>query len=442
MRSFLIFLSFYISVKSFAQNHLSYNSVDSASYIQFVNRDYKNLWVTGKKALKNDIDFYYLRTRLGISYFENDNYESAVVHFTKAHEMNPTDSLIKEYLYLSLVYTNRLEDATDLAVTFTETFKKRIGFKNQNVNDLASSFKSISITGGGIFKIPIPEYKESEEFIYCNKTIQNNASLVNLYLENRASNRLSFFNSLSYFNVESTGRIEAQGSSPLIINYSNPNYQYTLGAVYVAKKDLSFSSSFGYFKENSQFITSNFTAPNIPFTISTYSSNINAYTSVVGIFKRHHNVGFGLAQSIGNLSSVNQFQTEGTFLWYPRGNTTLYTNTSFAWLNNDANNQYIFTQKFGGKASKNIWYELKGSYGNHQNYIANGGIVAYNTIEPIKLTGEVNLSFFIKSFKISPSYSIQQRESSYFKFITPTTSETITKNYINQLIKCTFQFNF
>lgn len=428
-----------------AQTTLNYYSVDSASYVQFVNKDYKSLWQTGKKALKQEVDFYYLRTRLGISYYKKENYEQALTHFKKAHEMNPADTLIQEYLYFSMVFTNRLEDAIGFGVAFSESMKKRIGYKNQNIIGIAGSFKSVSITGGVIFNSNISKNKDknfSQNAQYSENTLQGNTGLVNLYIENRASSRLSFFNSLSYFNVQSMGIVQSNIPPPLKRNYSNFNYQYTLGGTYMAKKNLSIGASLGYFKENSQFITSDFTVPNKPLTVSTYTSNINAYTGMVSIFKRYYNVGFGLAQSFGNLSAVTQLQTEGTFLWYPKGNTTFYTNTSLAWLNNDGINQSIITQKIGGKAYKNIWYEVKGSYGNHQNYIANSGIAAYNTIEPIKFTTEANLSIFIKNFKISPSYTLQQRESSYFKIINPTTSQTIKTNYLNHLIKCLLQFNF
>lgn len=428
-----------------AQTTWNYYTVDSASYIQFVNKDYKSLWQTGKKALKNDIDFYYLRTRLGISYYEKENYEQALIHLKKANEMNPADTLIQEYLYFSFVFTNRLEDANDLGLSFSESMKKRVGYKKDNVIDIASSFKSLSITGGGIFNSNISKNRDKnfrQNAQYVENTLQGNTGLVNLYIENKASSRLSFFNSFSYFNVQSMGIVQSNMPPVSKRNYSNPNYQYTLGGTYAAKKNLSIGASFGYFKENSQFLTSDFTVPNKPLTLNTYNSKIAAYTGMVSIFKRYHNIGFGLSQSFGNLSAVTQIQTEGNFLWYPKGNTKFYTSTSLALLKNDGNNQYIITQKIGGKAYKNLWFEVKGSYGNHQNYIANSGIVAYNTIEPIKFTTEANLSIFIKSFKISPSYTLQQRESSYFKIINPTTSQTIKTNYLNHLIKCTLQFNF
>ncbi len=416
--------------------------MDSATYFQFINKDYDGLWKTGKDALKNKIDFYFLRTRLGISYYEYKSFEKALIHFKKAHEMSPADSLIQEYLYFSYLFTNRLEDAKDLAFTFAESMKKRVGFKSQPVVDVASSFKSVSVTAGLIFKIPVPMTKEMEELIYSEKTIQNNASLFNLFIENRTNSRFTFINSFSFFNVKSEGIVEAQSSRAQTKNYSNNNYQYTLGGRYVTTKNLSIGASLGYFKENAQFITSDFIDPSTPFNIQTFNSNNTAYTGMANIFKRHLNFGFGISAGLGNLGNVFQIQTEGTFLWYPRGNTDFYSSTSLSWLNNDETNQSVFTQKIGGKARKKLWYEVKASYGNHQNYITNGGIVAYNTIEPVKFTAETSFSFFLRKLKIIPSYTMQVRESSYFKIVTPSYSETSKKNYLNQLIKCTIQFNF
>lgn len=54
---------------------LSYNKVDSLTYTQFIMGRYNELEKTGKAALDQNIDFYYLRMRLGIAQYETHHYE-------------------------------------------------------------------------------------------------------------------------------------------------------------------------------------------------------------------------------------------------------------------------------------------------------------------------------------------------------------------------------
>lgn len=445
MRSVLVVILILFSLWSFGQADKTYESVDSITYSQYISKEYKQLQKAGKKSLKQGIDFYFLRMRLGVSYFEQKNYEKAITHFEKAYKMNPADSTVQEYLYYAFLFTQRKEDANDLVEKCNERFQNKIGFKKIKIEDIAGSFESLSVTAGALVNDNISKNENTDfkgKALYSENTLQGNSYLANIYLENRASNRLSFFNSFSYFNIQSLGIVQSKFTPTEKRNYSNNNYQYNIGGKYVFKKNYTVGATFGYYNESSNLISSKLDMSNFSVTFSNNSYKINTYSGTLFAFKRVKNYGFGLSGSIGSLSNVKQSQIEGNVVWYPFGNSNFYSSTSFTWLNNNGTDQTIFTQKIGGKALRNIWYEVKGSYGNHQNYISNSGTLAYNTVEPINWTTEANLSFVFSKFKIIPSYTLQQRESSYTKYFNLNKSEIIKKNYINHLIKFTVQWDF
>ena len=65
----------------------------------------------GKIALKQDMDFYYLRMRMGIARYNQKKYRQACGHFKHALELNQADPLALEYLYYSLLFSGQSEQA-------------------------------------------------------------------------------------------------------------------------------------------------------------------------------------------------------------------------------------------------------------------------------------------------------------------------------------------
>ena len=56
----------------------SFVKIDSATYAQYLAGDWKTLVREGKAALDQDVDYYYLRMRMGIAYYELENYRAAI----------------------------------------------------------------------------------------------------------------------------------------------------------------------------------------------------------------------------------------------------------------------------------------------------------------------------------------------------------------------------
>ena len=64
-----------------AQNKMSFESVDSITYRQYINNEWDSLIAVGKIAFNNNIDFKYLRQRVGYAYFMKADYYASQKHF-------------------------------------------------------------------------------------------------------------------------------------------------------------------------------------------------------------------------------------------------------------------------------------------------------------------------------------------------------------------------
>ena len=78
---------------------LDFSTVDMLTYRCFIEKKWDSVIVVGKQALSQDIDYYYLRVRMGISYYEKADYFLATVHLKKARQFNGADPVIPNYLY-------------------------------------------------------------------------------------------------------------------------------------------------------------------------------------------------------------------------------------------------------------------------------------------------------------------------------------------------------
>ncbi|MES2678819.1 MAG: tetratricopeptide repeat protein [Bacteroidota bacterium] len=95
------------------------HSVEKISYSLYLNKQWQQLSDYCERAIKMDFDYYYLRVRAGVAWFELGKYRRAVVHFKKALEFNQGDDFANSYLYYSYLYSERFEDAKWLTKSFS-----------------------------------------------------------------------------------------------------------------------------------------------------------------------------------------------------------------------------------------------------------------------------------------------------------------------------------
>lgn len=126
-----------LTVGVYGQDTLTSKRVDQKTLHHYYQKEWKPLIQLGNRALKSDIDFKYLRYRMGIAHYELGHYNQALLHFELVAKESLIDTTLQEYLYYSYLLSGRAADARLYAASMEEHLQKKIGFqKNRFLNDV------------------------------------------------------------------------------------------------------------------------------------------------------------------------------------------------------------------------------------------------------------------------------------------------------------------
>jgi tetratricopeptide (TPR) repeat protein len=434
---FIGFLAFTLNANS--QKTFSYNEIDSISYLQCLNNDFKGIKKTIKLAEEEQIEFYYLHLRAGIVAYKIGSIEYALIHFRLAVAMNPADPEAQTYLYLSLLNTNRVDDAREYGSTLKEELRTKLSISKEN--QFAVSIGFLSALNTNISS------NENTDFITPDKTgadviLNGNVLGTNFACDIGIKNRTHFYNKFSLFNTKSMAIEQIQyANQNRSSSYSNDHFQYNFGISKTFKNGMNAGIGFGFFHTNFSQMLVRFDN----LGIATFKDSTLTYNniSIAGNFgKRIGNFHPLLNINYSNLYGENQFQTEGILIYYPLGNKNLIGSTAFAFVRNGTENQTIFNQKVTIKCLPWLWIDGKFSIGNHMNYMSNLGFVSFNTADPAKNNSGLDVHFYYKKLEFVFGYSYQTREASYTVYPTLTTSESTSYKYKSNNLITTLKWNF
>jgi len=109
--SYILILLLNISFTAKGQGELNFQFVDTLSYYYYENGDWENLINLGSAAVKEGIDYKYLRQRLGYACFISGDYIRSLRNFEKALKYDSYDPFTLAYLYYSNIDLLRQESA-------------------------------------------------------------------------------------------------------------------------------------------------------------------------------------------------------------------------------------------------------------------------------------------------------------------------------------------
>lgn len=425
---------------------ISEESIDSISYEQFLKRDLKGLKETVQFAQTQKIDFYYLHLRAAILAFENKNYEYCIPHFKDAIIYYPNDTISAEYLYYAYKYTAREDDAQKFAANRPVSFQQKIGYSSKKINLIG--------IGGGAFltnNISLNKSKSYETILSEGdigiRNLNGNAIYGEMFLSNTIKSKFHLSNSLSIYQTNNFLQADEfidPTTEKSNFTAKNNHFQYHLGFGFTNKKSWIFNSGLGYYKVNSNYISIIKDTINKTVEILNEDFNLNSFLLGFTIAKRFKSLTPYLSCTISNLNAFRQFQAEVGVTYYPMGNYNLYGNSGFAFLKNNNENQFVFTQKIGFKLTKWWWNEGNFKIGNLSNYNTANGALTYNTLDPILLLAGTDFNFYLtKQIQFKIGYEFQKRKQSYY--INKNNQDTfaiINSNYFTHLLKTTLIWNF
>jgi hypothetical protein len=352
-----------ISTKLLAQN--DFLSIDKQTYDYYMNGDYRNLKRTADTMLSQGMDYYYLRMRLGILSYNNELYSSALKHFNRALEFNSGDTLSREYIYYSYLFSGRKTDA----LLYLETIpwnQKNIALKSLSKTGPTAIFAGSSASGSDV------TLYNSNSLYY--EAVKSSLSF-NAGFESYFSNNLK--GTFAFTNFRKAGTAYSESDS------LGTDLNFSQNQVYAKLTGYLFPGwEFSGFGHVALYSTTNTV---VAGRYGRYSNSVVAkteYTVGGGISKNGWKIRAGANISLSNLGNSNQMRGEGYITWLPSGNLKLYL-TSGGMYQNDINwgKTYQINQEIGLKLSNSLWLESGIVKGNSFLYARNQGYAVNNSFQ-------------------------------------------------------------
>jgi hypothetical protein len=433
-------------------------SVDIITFRQYTAKSWDSLIETGKQALSQEIDFYYLRVRMGVAYFELARYFPAVTHFKKAHSENPSDDFVNSYYYYALRYTNQPEEAERLLRYMSPETRRSI----ETNSDLLQSV----IAGAGYTFSSAEKSKKNSSLmgsdsIYGDQDLYGDNSYASLGLNFRVSRRISLSLAYNFLKFQKNRYIQyGRGEDHLInvkdtvvgqftdsiyyydfpwvihdtsFHYDVKQHEIYLSAsifagagfriqpafrmVRVAYPVTSVSYKFDtvqnpYYYQEDGNIYYTFPFARLNYNFRQNDTAFNNYLVSLRITKDFHFMNLGITGSWSNLNGKTQKQASISLSYFPFGNQNLYGSTVVSGFFQNSDKRLLFSQMVGGKILPWLWAEGNFHWGDFTNANILNGSVVFNSSDKMKYRGGGTLIFVAgRKIHLSLTYQYSSKES-------------------------------
>ncbi len=470
----IIFFLLFCIEKNQAQTYNSFYQVDSATYQLYLQNDWKKVISVGKQGLNKKIDSYFIRMRLGIAYYKQNNYRQASKHFQNAYTLDTANEVVKEYLYYSYLFGGQTLDAQLFSGTFSPVFKQKLNITNKPIiNNISVIFGTSQQTNNeDVVGIDI----DNEQNIYGEqqfatdeyfgivsiqkqiaKSLNISCSYTNLNIHNYSKiayntfkiNNFKKWKAINEINITNTETKQNEIYAKL--TYQTP-YHTTIS---LATNYISGSSKpVNYSTIDSTIIlydTTTYTFPvdtlsSLPIiSTSNYNYTNNVFSFLIS--KDFNNFQVSLGAVYSNFNNKTQYVVNSQIVYYPFGNLNLYLISNINYQKQTKskksnNSEIIFGEKIGFKLVNHCWFETSATIGNISNYTENEGAVVYNDLSTI--TKKINATFLFPfpKFNIILQTQYNEKENNYLTYTDITNyvyTPFITKNFN---ILCGIKINF
>jgi hypothetical protein len=444
MRNFsLIFLSLLISSVCSAQAKklaLKESEFDSLSYSFAMSGKHSELVSLFKKAKNNEIDFYYLRLRVGVSYFNKKQYLLALNHLQAALEFYPSDFTSKEYLFFCNLYLGNSDGAKEIVLKMpinsqayylnmigkTKAINIESGYQIANYRNAQDT--TTFLTSNGVFAESdrtktLQYYQLGGDFILTNKVkLYTGFSFVdnlkNQHIYSKDNYYTYDYNTLGFNNL-----IKTKDTS---IAYHLYQYQAYLGATINLKKQFKIFVGFQdmFYSQNKLSATAD-SSKSIQLDTLHYnykyqmvSSTQNNFVSSISISKSYSKWNALLGIGYANIVKTSIFQLGGQLTFSPYGNYNLNITAGY-FASMDTLTRSVGLVKVSGRISDSWWFEAYHYQGNLKNFHESNAYVIYNVSDVIKSKSGLSLSYYFNTnLSLGFRYDMLLRESLYGRYTT------------------------
>lgn len=402
----------------------SFAYYDSLTYRQYLTGNWGGVIANGRKAMSYNFDYKYLRMRIGIAYFNKENYRLAADYFGKALKFDSYDTSAAAYFNLSCPPAGRVSEFYRpknsrkpykmIEFIYADASKMVMGRGKDNfsLGDSATVYKELTqpisrdYHSLGMSIRPVPKLlvfigysdlrlTDRKSFAYLTQeavrdSVVDKMYSINYYYSFPASYRQEDLNTrqqssyinLTYFPVP--GLKITPAFNILKINANRLNATFTPEA---------YTDTAYYYKIDKTWHTFSDTA--FKYTFSRSDTSFTNYVVSLAVNKDIGKINAGINGSFSRLYDRKVYQLGASLAWYPLGNTNLYTVSNLTFQKDSTWTVSVFEQMAGGKIYKNGWLEGFVTLGEMKNSNEKNAYLVYNQIYPMSLRWGITFYPFI-----------------------------------------------
>jgi hypothetical protein len=419
----LTLLLILIAVQGKTETKPDFATVDRLTYQYYQEQKWDSVILIGKQALKLNIDYYYLRVRMGIAYFEKQEYFPAVVHLQKARQFNSGDPFVTDYLCRAYSNTNRIDEANILKKKYPE-------LEGDTSHKQGESLDFLHLEGGYILSSDKSPGNlntlAGRDSIYGEQDLYDNTFYFNLALKLKISNRVSLVIAYNYLDFAKTKYIQYSAPRGHLNNdsfhYHVKQQEVHLGATVTLPDEFRILPAVHWIHCAYPVINTKVN-PNNSYTFISKDTSFNNWVASLLLTKDLGYFTLGLSGSWSNLNNMTQEQLGVLLTYYPLGNLNFYGTTAVTGFFQDNENRLLVSQVLGAKATRWLWLEGNFYYGDYTNANIFNGSVVYNNTGLMDYGAGGNVIFVLnRHVSLSLIYQYFRKESQqsfYVKTNTP-----------------------
>ena len=396
-----------------AQEKLDFKTADSLTYHFYETGNWQKLIETGKSAIQQGQNYYFLRMRIGIAYYMLGHYRAAAVHFEKALEFYSNDNMALSYLqqcyelggmnteaaYLNKRFPVALEGSAKSKLFFRDLFLLSgvsLSGNDNNMQDL-----DIAGTAG----------------IYGEANLSGNM-IIN-HAGANISPRPDLFWYVGYSNIRLDKHQRIVGSG---IDTINNKYTLRQNQLYVsfpirAAKGWQIIPAMNLISISDHAILMSYDTLAQEYSSQTGTAIPLNYVFALKVMKDMPYLSLGSSFGYSRLNFNDQLQLSFDFNVFPFANLNLYSFSRIATNYENGQIHNHFKQTLGGRITDWLW--LQGSYhgGEMRNAHDENGLLVFNTTGLINSRSSATIYFLIgNKITFRVEYSFIQQQDEYLEY--------------------------
>jgi len=394
-REIITIVLFFIALKLNGQVTGSFRYADSLTYSLYAEKHWNDLIKEGNLSLREGYDYYYMRMRIGIAYYEKHNYLMSALQFRKALAFNENDQVALEYLFYSYYLSGRTPLSWALMSSFYPQNWERI-LKESKIKKNSITIESFFSDAGTdkILSDPDTWFSNPEAGSQIATKYFINTEL---YASHIVGKNVSYFHSFTnlikdnYLHYYDGTKVTDLLSQRIIQN------QYYGSLNFFSQNGWVFSPSIHLLTAGYPLITITTTGMNS--SARTVNVRSNGFHTGMAVSKSMGFVAVGAEAGYSYLNYSYRIQGTASLMLYPFGNSDIYIGGKLSAVKELQNTSSVpgivkgFTAGFS--IARKVWFEFSGLSGDMNNYIDNNGLYVYNSADILnsKLSGRVIVPF-------------------------------------------------